>query len=316
MAMRLVEQCNLKITWWVVLFLMTGSSLLAQQTKTGTPSSFEEAIVAEPQTFPLWENGAPGALGKTEADQPTLTYYPPVNGTGTAIVVAPGGGYSLVAMNHEGRQIANWLNAFGVAAFVLKYRIGPKYHHPIEMGDAQRAVRLVRSRATEFGVQPDRIGIMGFSAGGHLASTVATHFDAGNPAASDPIDRSSCRPDFAILAYAVISFDQPYAHHGSVLSLLGENPDPKLLKELSNETRVTAQTPPTFLFSTGQDTAVPPENSVAFYEALRKAGVPAELHIFEKGPHGVGLALGDPALSVWPTLLANWLRERGLLQSK
>jgi acetyl esterase/lipase len=316
MNMRSVEQCNSKITWLVVLFLMTGSSLLAQQTKTGTPSSFEEAIVAEPQTFPLWENGAPGALGKTEADQPTLTYYSPVNGTGTAIVVAPGGGYSLVAMNHEGRQIANWLNAFGVAAFVLKYRIGPKYHHPIEMGDAQRAVRLVRARAAEFGVQPDRIGIMGFSAGGHLASTVATHFDAGNPAASDPIDRVSCRPDFAILVYAVISFSAPYAHHGSVVSLLGENADFKLLKELSNETQVTAQTPPTFLFSTGQDTAVPPENSVAFYEALRKAGVPAELHIFEKGPHGVGLALGDPALSVWPTLLANWLRERGLLQSK
>jgi acetyl esterase/lipase len=157
---------------------------------------------------------------------------------------------------------------------------------------------------------------MGFSAGGHLASTLATHFDGGNPKAGDPIDRAGCRPDFAVLIYAVISFIAPYSHQGSVVSLLGENPDPKLLKELSNELQVTPQTPPTFLFSTGEDTAVPPENSVAFYEALRKAGVPAELHVFEKGPHGVGLALSYPSLNEWPTLLANWLRGRGLLQSK
>lgn len=302
------------LSYLVVLIVMSGSSAFTQS-KIKTPASFEEAIIAEPQTFPLWEDGAPGALGKTETDQPTLTYYPPVNGNGTAIVIAPGGGYSLVAMNHEGRQIANWLNAIGVAAFVLKYRIGPKYHHPIELGDAQRAVRLVRSRAAEFGVQPDRIGMMGFSAGGHLASTIATHFDSGNPKADDPIDRAGCRPDFAVLIYAVISFTAPYAHHGSVVSLLGENPDPKLLRQLSNELQVTSQTPPTFLFSTGEDTAVPPENSVTFYEALRKAGIPAELHVFEKGPHGVGLALNHPALNVWPTLLANWLRGRGLLPS-
>jgi len=291
---------------------MSGSSLLAQS-NVHTPATFEEAIVAEPQKFALWPDGAPGALGTTEADQPTLTYYPPVDGNGTAIVIAPGGGYSLVAMNHEGRQIANWLNAFGVTAFVLHYRIGPRYHHPIEMGDAQRAIRLVRSRAAEFGIQPDRIGIMGFSAGGHLASTVATHFDGGNFAAADPIGRVSSRPDFAILIYAVISFTAPYTHQGSLASLLGKNPDPAMVKDLSNELQVTSQTPPTFLFSTGEDTAVPPENSMAFYQALRKANVPAEIHIFEKGPHGVGLALRNPALSIWPTLLQNWLRERGLL---
>jgi acetyl esterase/lipase len=154
---------------------------------------------------------------------------------------------------------------------------------------------------------------MGFSAGGHLTSTAATHFDGGTPTAPDAIDRVSCRPDFAILVYAVISFTEPYTHPGSVTSLLGENPDPKFLRELSNELQVTPQTPPTFLFSTGQDTTVPPEKSVAFYLALRKAGVAAELHVFEKGPHGMGLALGDPALGVWPTLLANWLRGRGLL---
>jgi acetyl esterase/lipase len=306
----------MKFYWILTVILMSDSTLLAQTTKVQTPSSFEQAIIAEPQTLPLWPDGAPGALGTSDIDQPTLSYYPPVNPTGTAIVVAPGGGYSLVAMNHEGRQIANWLNAIGVTAFVLKYRIGPKYHHPIELGDAQRALRLVRARAGEFSLRADHIGVMGFSAGGHLASTAATHFDPGNSSAPDPIDRVSCRPDFAILIYPVISFTQPYTHHGSVVSLLGEHPDPKLLQELSNELRVTHDSPPSFLFSTGEDTAVPPENAVAFYLALRKAGVPAEMHIFEKGPHGVGLALGDPSLSVWPTLLANWLRGRDLLQTR
>jgi acetyl esterase/lipase len=163
---------------------------------------------------------------------------------------------------------------------------------------------------------PDRIGIMGFSAGGHLASTAGTHFDGGTATAADPIDRVSCRPDFMVLAYPVISFVAPYAHRGSATKLLGENADPKLRAELSGELHVTAQTPPTFLFSTDADTAVPPENTVAFYLALRKAGVPAEMHIFEKGPHGVGLDLDDPVLGEWPTLLANWLRGRGLLQSR
>jgi acetyl esterase/lipase len=203
------------------------------------------------------------------------------------------------------------LNAAGVTAFVLKYRLGPKYRHPIELGDAQRAIRLVRARAAELGVAPDRIGIMGFSAGGHLAATAGTHFDAGKPDAADPIDRAGCRPDFLILAYPVISFDPAIAHSGSVRNLLGENPDPKLLEDLSNDLRVTAATPPTFLFHTNADTGVVAENSVRFYLALRRAKVPAELHIFENGPHGVGLALGDPSLSAWPTLLTNWLRGRG-----
>jgi acetyl esterase/lipase len=300
----------------LIIVLGSGGSLFAQQSGDKTRAAREAIMTAEPQTFPLWENGAPGALGNSESDQPTLTYYPPVYPTGTAVVIAPGGGYVFVATNHEGRQIANWFNALGVAAFVVKYRVGPRYHHPIELGDAHRAIRLVRSRAAQYGVRPDQIGIMGFSAGGHLASTAATHFDSGNPAAPDPVDRVSCRPDFAVLVYAVISFMAPYAHPGSVKSLLGENPDPQLVRDLSNELQVTPQTPPTFLFSTGPDTAVPPENAVAFYLALHKARVPAELHIFEKGPHGVGLALGDPALGIWPTLLANWLRGHGLVTSK
>jgi acetyl esterase/lipase len=267
-----------------------------------------------PQEIPLWEDGAPGALGTAAEDRPTLTIYrAPRAVNGTAVVIAPGGGYSGLAMEHEGRQVAYWFNAMGVSAFLLKYRLGPKYHHPIELGDAQRAIRIVRARAREFDVLPDRIGMMGFSAGGHLTSTAGTHFDGGKADAADPIDRVSCRPDFLILGYAVISSDPAIAHAGSFRNLLGEHPDPKLLEELSNDLHVTSDTPPTFLFHTNADTAVPAENSVRFYLALRKAKVPAELHIFENGPHGVGFALDDPALSVWPTLLLNWLRGRGLL---
>ena len=272
-------------------------------------------LTAEPQTILLWQNGAPGALGQGEDDKPTITVYRPWghNLSGTAVIVAPGGSYGFLASNHEGRQVANWFNAMGITAFVLKYRLGQRYHHPIELGDAQRAIRLVRSRAGEFEISPDRIGMMGFSAGGHLASTTATRFDGGNPAAVDSIDRASSRPDFAILGYPVITLKMPYAHAGSARNLLGDNPDPKLVEELSNELHVTPQTPPTFLFATSDDDVVPVENSVNFYVALHKAGVPAELHVFEKGPHGVGLDLGDPALGEWTALLANWLRQRGLL---
>jgi acetyl esterase/lipase len=275
-------------------------------------------LAQDPVTVPLWPNGAPGALGNDESDKPTLTIFlpweKPVSLTG--IVVCPGGGYGGLANNHEGRQVANWLNSLGIAAFVLKYRLGPRYHHPIELGDAQRAIRMVRAQAAQYGVAPDRIGIMGFSAGGHLASTVGTHFDAGDSRASDPIEHASSRPDFLVLGYPVISFTTPYTHQGSLKNLLGEHPDPKLVENLSNELQVTPQTPPTFLFHTNADKGVPAENSVLFYLALRKAEVPAEMHIFEQGPHGVGLALADPALSMWPTLLANWFRERGLLVGK
>jgi acetyl esterase/lipase len=271
-------------------------------------------------TFPLWENGAPGALGTTDDDRPTLTLFPVRPGSAgpvptTAVIIAPGGSYGRLAANHEGRQVANWFNSLGVTAFVLRYRVGPRYHHPIEMGDAQRAICLVRANAKEFGIRADRVGFMGFSAGGHLASTVATHFDAGNPSASDPIDRMGSRPDFVVLAYPVITMTADYGHKLSATNLLGEHPDPKLAKQMSTELQVTHDTPPTFLFSTNADTTVPAENSVAFYLALRKAGVPAEIHVFENGVHGVGLDAGDPALGEWPTLLRNWLRGRGLVSS-
>jgi acetyl esterase/lipase len=269
-----------------------------------------------PKADLLWPGGAPEAQGIEDTDQPSLAPYlvPAGRGTGTAVIVCPGGAYGHLAMDHEGDQVAKWLNSLGVSAFVLKYRLGPKYHHPVELWDAQRAIRIVRSKAAEYRLSPDRIGIMGFSAGGHLASTAGTHFDAGDPANSDPINQVSSRPDFLVLCYPVISFGE-FAHPGSRRNLLGENPDPKLVESLSNETQVTARTPPTFLFHTTTDATVPVENSVMFYAALRKAGVPAELHIYERGPHGVGLAQTDEALSTWPARLADWLRVRGLLNS-
>ena len=268
-----------------------------------------------PKADLLWPNGAPGAQGNEDIDQPSIAPYvvPAGRGTGTAVVVCPGGGYRNLAMDHEGDQVAKWLNSLGVTAFVLKYRLGPKYHHPMELGDAQRAIRTLRAKAAEYRVMPDRIGIMGFSAGGHLASSAGTHFDAGEAGAADPIDRMSSRPDFLVLGYPVISFTTPYTHKGSLQNLLGDHPDPKLVEYLSSELQVTAQTPPTFLFHTTTDNGVPVENSVLFYLALRKAGVPAEMHIYERGPHGVGLAPLDEALSSWPSRLAAWLRVHGWL---
>jgi acetyl esterase/lipase len=270
-----------------------------------------------PKPDPLWTNGAPGAAGAQDEDTPTLAPYivPEGRGTGTAVIVCPGGSYVHLSMDKEGDQVARWLNSIGVTAFVLKYRLGPKYRHPVELGDAQRAIRTVRYKAAEYRVLPERVGIMGFSAGGHLASTAGTHFDAGKWDAPDVIDRLSSRPDFLVLIYAVISFNPPYVHRGSLQALLGDQPDPKLVENLSNELQVTAQTPPTFLFHTSADRTVPAENSALFYLALRKAGVPAEMHIYEQGPHGVGLAQTDEALSTWPGRLADWLRGRGLLNS-
>lgn len=270
-------------------------------------------ILQEPQTIALWEGGAPGALGNGAEDTPTLTIYMPPNTSGpmTAVIVAPGGGYRTLSMNKEGRLPASHLNNLGIAAFVLKYRLGPKYHHPVEIGDMQRAIRMLRSRAAEWHLDPARIGVMGFSAGGHLAATASTRFDRGNASAADPIDRASSRPDFAILGYPVITFAESWTHQGSKTMLLGNKPDPTLVRTLSIETQVTSETPPTFLFHTNADTAVPAENSVHYFLALRKAGVPAEMHIFRDGPHGVGLPLQDPMLSEWPKVLANWLRAGG-----
>src|SRR5262245_31477397 len=273
-------------------------------------------ILQEPQTIPLWPDKAPGAVGTAPEDIPTLTIYMPPSTTGpmTAVIVAPGGGYRALSMNKEGRAPANYLNTLGIAAFVLKYRLGPKYHHPIEIGDMQRAIRTLRARAAEWHLDPGRIGVMGFSAGGHLASTASTRFDRGNPSADDPIERVSSRPDFAILGYPVITLTEAWTHQGSKTNLLGDKPDAALAHSLSTDTQVSAETPPTFLFHTNADTSVPVENSVHYFLALRKAGVPAEMHIFKDGPHGVGMPMQDPALSEWPKVLANWLRASGFLK--
>ena len=272
--------------------------------------------IQDGQVLQLWSGPAPGALGSDASDVPALTIFLPRTMTANtpAVIVCPGGGYVNLASNHEGRQVASYLNSLGIAAFVLRSRLGPRYHHPIELGDAQRAIRMLRTHAADWRLDPARIGIMGFSAGGHLAMTASTKFDAGNAAAADMVDRSGSRPDFTVLGYPVISMIEAWTHQGSKTNLLGADADAELARSLSGELTVTKQTPPTFLFHTNADTAVPAENSVYYYLALRKAGVPAEMHIFEKGPHGVGLANDDAALSEWSKLLANWLRVRGIVK--
>jgi len=278
------------------------------------PAAFP-ALGAEPTTHLLWPNGAPGAVGTEDADKPSVTLYPAPKemSTGAVMLVCPGGGYGGLANNHEGTQIAEWCNSMGVTAVVLKYRLAPRYHNPAPRQDVQRAIRFIRSQAKEWEVDPNRLAIIGFSAGGHLASTAATHFDSVT-AEGDEIDKLSCRPDLAVLCYAVITMTKPFTHMGSRENLLGKTPDEALVEEYSNETRVTKETPPTFLFHTGEDTAVPPENSVLFYSALRKAGVVSEMHIYEKGGHGVGLAKSNPALATWPSRCADWLKGRGFFE--
>ncbi|MCA8985997.1 MAG: alpha/beta hydrolase [Planctomycetaceae bacterium] len=275
------------------------------------PVSAEDLVL--PDVIELWPDGAPGAKGTEPHDRPTISVYQPsIREKGrTAVIVCPGGGYGGHAMGHEGAEIAGWLNTMRVTAFVLKYRLAPHYQHPSPMLDVQRAFRFVRAHAEEYGLDPAHIGIIGFSAGGHLASTAATHFDAGDPQAEDPIDRQSCRPDFAILCYGVISMLDSETHRGSKRNLLGENPEESLVQLMSNQLQVTDKTPPTFLFHTFEDTAVLPINSVLFYEAMLKHGVPGELHIFQAGRHGVGLGKSLPATSAWSNLAENWMRLNG-----
>ena len=266
---------------------------------------------------PLWPQGAPGAQGTAPTDVPALLAYPatPDHNTGAAVVVCPGGGYGGLAMDHEGHQIARWLNNRGVSAWILRYRLGSKgYHHPIQQGDVLRAIRTVRSQSVERGLDPRRIGVWGFSAGGHLASTAATHFDDGQSSADDPIETLSSRPDFAILSYPVITMDDTFTHKGSKKNLLGSRIDNQDLVELmSNEKQVSKETPPTFIFHTADDRAVPVQNALAFFEALQQHGVTSELHVYQTGRHGVGLGGDDRVLSTWPARLEDWLRINGFL---
>lgn len=265
----------------------------------------------KPAPILLWPDGAPGAKGDTPEDKPRLTpYLLPGDGPFGCVIVCPGGGYAGRAA-HEGEPIARWLNSIGASAFVLDYRVRP-YRHPIPLGDAQRAIRTVRARAAEWRVDPRRVGILGFSAGGHLAGSAGTLFDAGQTDAADPIDRQSSRPDALILCYPVITFGE-FRHNGSMVNLLGENPDPALREKLSLENSVTPQTPPTFIWHTSDDAAVPVENALLFAAALHKSKVPFALHVFPRGRHGLGLAGGVAEVSQWTALCAEWLKGIGFI---
>jgi acetyl esterase/lipase len=284
---------------------------------------FSEA--APPLVIPLWPEGVPGArpIGDERAETggrianvsaPTLTVYAPAvdRPNGTAVIIAPGGGYGLLSTEREGVQYANWLSTLGVTSFVLKYRM-KEFGHPAPLQDVLRAVRLVRSRAAEFRVNPARLGVMGSSAGGHLAASAGTLFDHAAGRTGAALDATSARPDFLILMYPVITMDDPHAHAGSRRNLLGENPSPELLQLASMEKQVTAATPPTLLIHTQEDQSVPVENSILFYQALTRAKVPAEMYLFERGSHGMGLKAEFGTASDWPARAAEWLRNRGLL---
>lgn len=283
-----------------------------------------------PVTLPLWQGTPPNSqpIGQPEehAQEGSILWYRHIsapsievrlpargNATGQAVIVCPGGGYGGLAYDWEGTDIAGWLNSRGIAAVVLRYRLPAdgdvdhqKWLWPLL--DAQRAIRFTRAHAAEWAINPARVGIMGFSAGGHLASTAGTHFDAGDAAASDPIDRFSARPDFLILIYPVITMSE-YTHGGSRENLLGKTPADALVRRFSNELQVTAQTPPTFLVHAGDDEAVPVQNSLLFHQALVAHKVPAELHVYPRGGHGFSLALGQGRLQDWPQLCARWLAE-------
>lgn len=278
-------------------------------------------LFAEPlPAFPLWEKGAPGALGTTEKDIPTLTPFLPAEGSanGTALVICPGGGYWGLA-KHEGAGYADYFTKQGITCFVLKYRLASNgYHHPCMLQDAARAMRTVRSQAAKWKIDPAKIGIIGSSAGGHLASTLMTHFDAGKADDADPIERVSSRPDYGILCYAVITMDASFTHAGSRKNLIGENPDPALAELLSNEKQVTAQTPPAFIWHTVEDKGVKAENSYAFAQAMHAAKAPYDLHLYQKGGHGMGLSSGKNGIPPddvhpWAKDAVYWLAQNGFL---
>lgn len=285
------------------------------------------SAAAEDRVITLWPEGVPGAKpipaetiedGRiTHVSEPTLTVVAPAvdRANGTAVIVCPGGGYRFLSFDREGIQYANWLSHHGITAFILKSRLGD-FGHPAPLQDVLRAIRTVRSRAAEFGVDPERIGVIGSSAGGHLAASAGTLFDdpAGRTGAA--LDSVSARPDFLILVYPVITMEEPYVHAGSREALLGPNPTQEMRDALSLEKRVTAQTPPTLLIHTQTDINVPAGNSILFYEALSRAGVPAEMYVFQRGPHGFGMRMGYGSASDWPIRAAEWLRDHGLLTRK
>ncbi len=286
----------------------TGAKAIPAATVTTPPTGYAKTVV-------LWPNGAPGALGTGDGDVPKMFVYPAAGEeVHTAVIVMPGGGYTHLAIEKEGGAEARWLNEHGVTAFVLEYRLGPRYHFPSPMLDGARAVRYVRSHAAELGVAKDKIGLWGFSAGGHLAGYLATVNDGGAEGAKDPIERVSDRPDFAIVSYGRFSLDDSIPRKTNLEGLLGDHPTQAMLDSVAVVRLVTKNTPPCFIFSTTEDQTVNSMNATALYDALKTAGVPVELHIFERGRHGVGMAQGMknlPELAIYPTLLANWMEVHG-----
>jgi len=305
----------------VITFIVTSSGMLWAASHSPLPAA--EAVI------PLWGEVAPGSeeyQGEevyqprngdngwvTGVSEPTMTMHlPPVERrSGTGVLICPGGGYGCIAIDHEGHAVGKWLSERGVLAAVLKYRHGGGQHqHPVPLSDAQRALRIMRSQAQAWKLQSTQIGVLGFSAGGHLASTAGTHFDLGDADAADPVERASCQANFMVLIYPVISMQTGVAHEGSKKNLLGKKPAPELVDLFSNELQVTADTGPTFLAHASDDKGVPVENSLLFYQSLRKHHVPAEMHIYEIGGHGFGMFRGDRPADRWPELLEGWLRSR------
>lgn len=287
--------------------------------------SAPRAQTSLPAGVPLWPEGVPGAIrdggpevmadGRvSNVHTPSLIPFPAAQAArnGTAVIVCPGGGYNRLAIEKEGVATARWLNSLGVSAYILKYRL-KEYGHPAPLRDVLRAVRLLRSDAARLGISADRIGVLGFSAGGHLAASAGTLFDDRDGRTGAPLDAVSARPDFLVLVYPVIRLVGPHTHSGSGRTLLGADATPEMLDRYSPDTRVTKDTPPAFLAHGGTDTAVPPENSVMFYLALRRAGVPAELHLYREGAHGIGLEPNHGPMSDWPARCAEWLAARGLI---
>jgi acetyl esterase/lipase len=287
------------------LALARRARIMGRMADTATTQS----AAAAAEVMRLWKGKAPLAVGDEPADVPEIAIYRPEKPDGSAIVICPGGAYMHLAP-HEGAPVAQFLNRTGVTGFVLKYRIAPRYHHPAPLTDVSRAIRTVRARGKEWGIDPKRVGVMGFSAGGHLAASVSTLFDQDHRDTNDPVDRATARPDVSVLCYPVITLGGVSAHTGSRRNLIGEGAKPEMVDALSAEKQVTPHTPPAFLFHTVSDAGVPVENSVMYAMALRKAGVPFEMHLFEPGKHGVGLAEGDAVLKAWPGLLATWLSTR------
>jgi acetyl esterase/lipase len=304
----------MKTVPWLFVAATLSTQLIAQE-MTNPPAAQQNQTNT---TIPLWTDGAPGALGKAEKDTPTLTLFLPSaeNATGAAMVICPGGGYARLAP-HEGRDYARWLSGQGVACFVLKYRLGQDgYRYPVPIQDAARAVRMVRARSKEWKVDPNRVGIMGSSAGGHVSSTLMTHFDAGNTNATDLIERESSRPNIAVLCYPVVSMGK-FAHPGSKHLLLGTNPPAALVEETSAELQVKKDTPPCFIWSTDEDKTVPIENTLQLADALRAEGVPYELHVYQHGPHGQGLGSHEYNPSKWLPWVSEcsrWLKEQGFVK--